>query len=52
MGVVEAGVEPIGVHARQVLDLQFDQRGTKLFGVSELDSESIYTWSVLVSQAM
>jgi hypothetical protein len=41
--VVEAGVEPIGVHARQVLNLQLDERGSELARVAELDGKSIYT---------
>jgi hypothetical protein len=43
VGVVEAGVKPIGIHARQVLDLQLDQRSTKLARISKLDGKSIYT---------
>jgi hypothetical protein len=39
---MEAGVEPVSVHARQVLDLELDERGSKLLGISELDGESIY----------
>lgn len=41
--VVEAGVEPIGIHARQVLDLQLDERGSELARIAKLDGESIYT---------
>ena len=41
--VVEAGIEPVGVHARKILDLQFDERSSKLAGISKLHSECIYT---------
>jgi hypothetical protein len=45
---MEAGVEPIGVHARQVLDLELDQRSTELARVAKLDGKSIYTTLALV----
>jgi hypothetical protein len=39
--MVEAGVEPVGIHARQVLDLELDQRSTELARIAKLDGESI-----------
>lgn len=40
--VVEARVEPVGVHAGQVLDLQLEQRRAELLAISEVDSERVY----------
>jgi hypothetical protein len=48
MRVVEARVEPIGIHTRQVLDLQLDQRGTELARVAKLDGKSIYTVTLVL----
>lgn len=40
--VVEARVEPVGVHAGQVLDLKLEQRGAELLPVAEVDGERVY----------
>jgi hypothetical protein len=39
--VVKAGVEPVGIHARQILNLELDQRSTELARIAKLDGESI-----------
>lgn len=41
VGVVERGVEPVGVHRRQILDLQLQQRSAELLAVPEVDGKGI-----------
>lgn len=41
MRVMEAGVEPVSIHAGQILDLKLDERGSELLSITKLDSECI-----------
>ena len=42
MRVVIAGIQPIGIHCTQILDLELDERFGELGLIAELDSKFIW----------